>query len=363
MIPFQACLRGIPVSSELDNWRGWPDFTPKDLKFLDRQTALLYQTTRDLLTRDFPRTSAAVHIAVGPARTELETMMRWANRITADEPLPMVQPAGAVGLLPNTPLSWLSIKLGLTGEGSVWAGFEEAGYAALSAARDALQLNVYDEALVAAVSSPHSYFVLDGFKRGFYAPVPPLTEVCVAFRLFSPPRDEKSETTEDQENHKGHENQGSHKQAELERLPRLIALEDFPAGTSVPKMLSALFSFLPESEGISPNTAAVSSFSAEEAVIDGLDERRDLSNHFGAAMPAALPLAICLAGHGVFGYRPIPILLAAPFGAICAALVLPGIPTTEIKENPSHFPPGLTPLSLAEYAVRSCGTRRQRGEN
>ncbi|MBF0501032.1 MAG: hypothetical protein HQM09_12915 [Candidatus Riflebacteria bacterium] len=329
----------------MDDWRSWPDFTPKDLKFLDRQTALLYLTTHDLLANcpDLDRARSAVHAAVGPARTDPDAMYRWAARIPPDsaEPvtqaqsLPMIQPAGAIGLLPNTPLSWLSIKLGLTGDCGVWAGFEDAGFAALSAARDAISCEAASQALVAAVSSPDNYFVLDGFKRGFHSPICAPVEIGVALHLRCT------------------------NSASGDVSPRINALAAFPSGTSVETVLDIItkqsLCDLHENSA-SQKTLLLTPLNPQNAIIDGIDGRADLSGRIGASMPAALPLAISFAGQCVFGKNPVAIIIAAPFGSIYAAVVTPA---PLLSVDPKSWPAPLSMVSEVTSANASCSGNKQ----
>ena len=213
---------------------------PRELRLFDRQGLLLLQALRRTegspaaFSRD-ERAAMPVHLAVGPARTELEVMRRWARRLSPGEPLPTVQPAAAVGLLPNTPLSLLSIHGDLTGEGAVWAGFSEAGFHALAGVTQALvdaaeirgrradarqtdgtrsggtqtegghpadqmpdeiaeeTAHSSEEAfstvgLVAAVDSIGNHFVQDLWKHHWTKDPGDIPETCVLLRVGGPPR-------------------------------------------------------------------------------------------------------------------------------------------------------------------------------
>jgi hypothetical protein len=148
-----------------DAWADRGDLPMKERRLADRQTLLLGATAeRFLATIDFARDRGAVQVAVGPARTDFEALQRWARRLEPGEALPMVQPAAAVGLLPNTPLAWISRRFHLTGEGSVWAGFSGAGAIALRAAIDAIGAGC-PEALVLSISCPDPTFVPETYRK------------------------------------------------------------------------------------------------------------------------------------------------------------------------------------------------------
>lgn len=167
-------LAAIPVIVEavLINGQGeWPagpgdtaspdeTIPPRDRKFLDRQMLLLTRLAR-MFTRhwsDLDSRTVPVHLGLGPARTDLTALLRWGGRVEPDAALPMIQPAGAVGLLPNTPLSWLSLAFHLHGEGAVWSGFVEAGATALIQAAALVEAGT-PEALAIAVDCPDVTFV------------------------------------------------------------------------------------------------------------------------------------------------------------------------------------------------------------
>jgi len=158
---------------DLDDWVAQQKVSPKDLKTADRQTLVLLRTLHGLLERNptLDREVAAVPLAVGPARTNLDALERWAQRIVPGESFPLVQSGAAIGLLPNMPLSWVSIRQQWRGEGAVWAGFEEAGFEATVAAFEALQSGI-PEAVVAVVSCPDKYFVPRALNdRGYHSDI------------------------------------------------------------------------------------------------------------------------------------------------------------------------------------------------
>ncbi len=181
-----------PVT-DLEAWKAAQDVPARDLKVADRQTLLLWRTLDALLrgAPDLDRQRAAIHLAVGPARTDLEALVRWAGRIEPGEGLPLVSSAAAVGLLPNMPLSWVAIRQGWRGEGAVWAGFAEAGFQAVAAAVEAVAAGA-NEAVVAAVWCADGYFVPGAQARAGMAvsPTGGGAEIGVALRLAGhPPAD------------------------------------------------------------------------------------------------------------------------------------------------------------------------------
>ncbi len=157
----------------------------REAKFADRQTLLLTRVVADLLAAQptLDRERVPIQVAVGPARTDLDALVRWGERLADDEPLPMVQPASAVGLLPNTPLAWLAIRLGWRAEGVVWAGFAGAGHDALTAAVESIGIGTATRAVVAAVNSPDSWFVPAALAHNIVTPRGPLIEAGVALLL------------------------------------------------------------------------------------------------------------------------------------------------------------------------------------
>lgn len=162
------------------------ELNPKDLKRFDRQSLLLMRLLRLAGVRDWSaedRERIPVQTAVGPAQTDRDALVRWGRRVEPSEPLPMVQPAQAVSLLPNTPLSLVSIAFGLRGEGAVWAGFAEAGCRALLSGMTSILDGRTDQALVLGVSSPDNYFVKQVWQRGFHSLQQPPCEVAVAILL------------------------------------------------------------------------------------------------------------------------------------------------------------------------------------
>lgn len=275
----------LPAASiaELDDWKKSPDLALKELKFLDRQMVLLFRVVSRLFAKvpDFNHLDGGVQVAVGPGRTDIEALLSWAKRIQEAETFPTIQPALAVSLLHNTPLSWLSIKLRLTGDCGIWSGFSEAGFAAIEAAFLALCSGI-PEVLVAAVNSPRNYFVETTLKRGLFPNVHPPVEIGVAqiFRREGPG-------------------------------PELHALRVFP----------------PESDLETIAATSVKSLARSvpdpwpRAIIEGFQQRFDVAKIVGDSMPCAMPLAIALAGEGFFGPGFHPVFVAAPDGHILYALV------------------------------------------
>ena len=159
---------------------------PKEIRRFDRQSLLLLHVLHLAGVPGWPepmRHQVPVQLAVGPAQTDLPALHRWGARVEPAEALPMVQPAQAIGLLPNTPLSHLSIACGLRGEASVWAGFADAGCRAVAAASLYLCDQSREQVLILAVSSPDNYFVRQVFERGFASPPEQMSEVAVALML------------------------------------------------------------------------------------------------------------------------------------------------------------------------------------
>lgn len=246
-------------SCDLKSVSGWNEVSPREQKFLDSQTRLLFGAF-SLLTQtatDLDRERAAIHLAVGPARTDREAMLRWATRVVPGESFPMVQPAGAVGLLPNTPLSWLSIKCGLRGEGGVWAGLAEAGFAALSSAMAALEAGA-PEAIVMGVNDTDSPFVRDALQRGFPSVQAEGRAMAVALRLRP--------TLPGDDGLPG---------------PRLLALDTSPADTPPGCLIERLLSQV--GLAVSPDEIAV------DAWYEGIGGRTDISD-FGDRVLTPLPL-------------------------------------------------------------------------
>ncbi|MBI3039762.1 hypothetical protein HYY75_12085 [bacterium] len=272
-----------PEISDLENWGNQLGIPQKDLRLVDRQTMLLYRTVFDLLEGNpaFSRDSGAFHVAVGPARTNLPAMVKWANRIEPDSIWPMIQPAAAIGLLPNTPISWVSTKLGLRGEGAVWAGFTDAGHESLLAGISFLE-ETSNEAIVAGVNSPGNVFVESVVERDWYSAKFPPIEVGASLRL-------------------SYSGYGF----------CLRWAEIFPPSIEIKEIFSHLSS--------KTRTSAEELFS--KAVIDGVNDRFDLRNRWGDAMPATFPFAIALAKERVFGEGIIPILVADHFGNIRVVIV------------------------------------------
>ncbi len=250
----QRLLEKIP---DLDSWGQQLKIPQKELKLADRQTLLLYRTILDLIEEypDLDLKTAPVHVAVGPARTNLTQMQNWESRIAPSEPWPMIQPASAIGLLPNTPLSWVSIKLGLRGEGAVWAGFHEAGYFALCAGMEALQSGA-GKVVVASVNSPENYFVKNTLQRaGLKARSSPI-EMGVAILL------EVSNKT-----------------------PQILFQETFAPEASFEKVTS----FYSERLKISPKEVENST------ICEGIFGRNQVSEIWGDPMTALFPFSLAMA--------------------------------------------------------------------
>ncbi|MBF0410126.1 MAG: hypothetical protein HQM10_22470 [Candidatus Riflebacteria bacterium] len=147
----------IPLLSQISH---------KDRKFFDRQALLLLGLLERTLENvsGIDKSSSALNFCVGPARTDLESMLKWASRISDDPMLPAVQPAFAVGLLPNSALSLASIQMNWTGEGNVWSGFAECGAGAIASACDYFSIKSR-KAVVAAVNCTNNYFVHDTLEK------------------------------------------------------------------------------------------------------------------------------------------------------------------------------------------------------
>ncbi|MBF0544609.1 MAG: hypothetical protein HQM08_09255 [Candidatus Riflebacteria bacterium] len=157
----------------------------KESKFFDHQGLIFLHVLKGLLSKvQVNKTHSPLYLSVGPARTELETLISWAERISESELsgeklYPAVQPASAIGLLPNSALSMLSIQLKWHGEGNVFSGFSESGMAAIKSALEALYLGT-DSALVSASSYAENHFVQKVMKRGFYESIIPPSPVGIA---------------------------------------------------------------------------------------------------------------------------------------------------------------------------------------
>lgn len=179
-----------PLRLPVDNPAQGLALSPRDARRYDRQTLLLMQVLH-LMEADAwletQRENMPVQLAVGPAQTDLQALLRWSARVTEQEPLPMVQPAQAIGLLPNTPLSHLSIAFGLKGEPMVWAGLQEAGCRALASSLLLMNDENTDEVLCLAVSSPDNYFIRQVFDRKYVSPADQTFELAVAIRFSRHP--------------------------------------------------------------------------------------------------------------------------------------------------------------------------------
>lgn len=249
---------------------------PRDRKFLDRQMLILTHLSHMFMSRwpDLDRDHIPVHLGLGPARTDLAALLRWGARIEPGTSLPMVQPAGAVGLLPNTPLSWLSLALHLRGEGAVWAGFIESGATALGQA-SALVAAGAPEALAIAVDCPDSYFVpsvlsQSGKNRDSSLPMPVPPETAVALRLRRPVTTDSTPAR-------------SSRHGGLQTVIRAITAS--PAGVSTADAVAQAVSLTPANDGYTPR------------IIDG----EDLQSSLGHVQTALLPAGVALATTGAFG--------------------------------------------------------------
>lgn len=272
-----------PRVGDLDAWVAAQSLAKKDLKLADRQTLLLYRTLKTLLEEHQPldRTQGPIHVAVGPAQSDVESMRSWAERIDGPGPYPMIQPAGAIGLLPNTPLSWVSIRLGLKGENSVWGGFAEAGFAAVFAGIRAV-LQGSPASLVAAVTSPENYFVQSSIARSGISFPGALVEMGVALLLSR------------------------------ESTPlRLKGIRFFPSDTPAETIFVTL----------AGESLITRELLETQAVIDGCLDRRDISDSWGESLPAKLPFALGLATHGWFGSGPRLFICGGAGPGIAAVLV------------------------------------------
>ncbi len=181
---------GSPLCLPVDNPAQGLELSPKDVRRFDRQTLLLMQVLRLLEVAARPeaqREILPVQLAVGPAQTDLQALLRWSARVAEDEPLPMVQPAQAIGLLPNSPLSHLSIAFGLRGEPMVWTGLQEAGCRALASSLSLMADEKIDGVLCLSVSSPDNYFVRQVFERNYVLPSDQTSEMAVAIRFSRSP--------------------------------------------------------------------------------------------------------------------------------------------------------------------------------
>ena len=189
-----------------EHWAQAQGISIKELKTADYQTLLLFSLAKPFLEKLSPPLSdqAGIHLAVGPARTDLQEILRWSSRRKEGEVLPMVKPAQAISLLPNSPLSWLSKHLHLTGEGFVWVGLISGGLQALAAANEAI-IDAPEpmEALVLAANCPSNYFVQDSFVRAGHT-LPALTAdtVCIlrirplSAKSASPPEPKNAQSSQ-----------------------------------------------------------------------------------------------------------------------------------------------------------------------
>jgi hypothetical protein len=156
----------FPPRSDIEAWAAGCSLPARSRKMADTQTLLLYRAC-SLLFEQNPGLNLhelPCTVAVGPARTDREALLAWSERLVSGEAWPMVSPAAAIGLLPNTPLSWMSIQLGLHGPGSVWSGWSSAGFHALASGILHVRQGS-SPALVAAADAPLNYFVLDSRHR------------------------------------------------------------------------------------------------------------------------------------------------------------------------------------------------------
>lgn len=190
-------LRGLPreepaAGERLAGWLRGFAFPEKQKKFFDRASILLYRALEPLLPRlsALPADEVGLFLAVGPNRGDLDFFVEWAERDRAEAPGPHAghRASDVVRLLPNLPVSNLSIPLSIRGGNAIFAGFSPAGAHALGAALARLREGTLRAALVAAVSSPHNYFNMDSFRR-FLPDVPsarPPAEGAAALLLGAP---------------------------------------------------------------------------------------------------------------------------------------------------------------------------------
>jgi hypothetical protein len=156
----------FPARSDVESWAAGCSLPARSRKMADTQTLLLFRACSRLIEQNpgLNLGELPCSVAVGPARTDREALLAWSERLVEGEAWPMVSPAAAIGLLPNTPLSWMSIQLGLRGPGSVWSGWSSAGFHALEAGVLSRRPGA-SPALVAAADAPFNYFVLDSRRR------------------------------------------------------------------------------------------------------------------------------------------------------------------------------------------------------
>ena len=255
---------------DLTEWFARQNLAHKDRKLADRQAMMFYRLFTGVSREPSPAPVDAAEIpvfaAVGPTQTDEQRMLEWARRAATAPELPMISPAAAVSLLPNSPYTWTANRLGLQGESSVWAGFSEAGHAALLAAWVAVRSGS-PEALVLAVNCPHNYFITSARERGREGSAGPPREGGICLHLSTTARPDSTE---------------------------IVAVQVFSPDASLASVCEVAQRQI---ASVAPGADVGGDVSADvtgglSCWVEGVDQRRDLSEMVGNLLCAIVPAGI-----------------------------------------------------------------------
>jgi hypothetical protein len=152
------------ISSLLDSF----DIKPKNKKFFERSSALLFSMIKDYaaILGPFSGADTGLFCATGPANAPLKDFTGWASEIDDNEEFyPPMMASSVIKLLPNIIMSNLSINTGWKGENAVFSGPAAPFHDALTSMLLSLGSGSLSAAAAASVSAPFEYFNMDSFSR------------------------------------------------------------------------------------------------------------------------------------------------------------------------------------------------------
>jgi hypothetical protein len=299
----EGLLGGLPSDEEAaldcETWFSRQSLPHRERKLADRQAILFFRLLSQLkgFFHEERAKALPVFAAVGPAQTDVLGMREWATRVSPGSPMPMISPAAAISLLPNSPFTWTANRLGLRGESSVWSGFEEAGHAALFAAT-LFSLETHAPSLMMAVTCPHNYFVENTRHRASLDALPSAVEGGVCLHLSCSPVPESR---------------------------RIGSIEIFPPQIS-PAHIRNLWR--------ERFAATLEERDFPCLISEAADEMDDSSQKWGRLACAALPAAMAWAcSDAMPRSRPVGLMVRDSWGFWRTALLLP-LPTMEGEKSP-----------------------------
>ncbi len=152
------------IASLLDSF----DIKPKNKKFFERSSTLLFSVIKDYAAILGPFSGADIGLfcATGPANARLKDFTDWASEIDDNEEFyPPMMASSVIKLLPNIIMSNLSINTGWKGENSIFSGPSAPFHDALTSMLLSMGAGSLSAAAAASVSAPFEYFNMDSFTR------------------------------------------------------------------------------------------------------------------------------------------------------------------------------------------------------